>query len=94
MIRKNKYLIPMTFFCKQVMRRVNSFVLKISQFLVSRKVCVINARSMREFVESHLIKFNQPSSYLCFIIMDRWTQKRIQIRVKRILQKYLEAFSC
>ena len=133
------------------MRRVVSFGLKIVQFLVSKKVCVINVCTMRKFAENHLIKCNQPSTsqltftcskfkngntrtwcenmfkvnskdtrtklmtsfcclycllwtcncklgYLHFILMDRWTQKRIQNPVKHlrwsILQKYLEAFSC
>ena len=44
------------------MRRVASFGLKIVQFLVSKKFCVINASTMREFVENHLIKCNQPST--------------------------------
>ena len=63
---------------KQIMRWVDSFEIKISQLQVSQKVYAINACSMREFVENHLIKCNQPSAYLYFIIMDRWTQKRIQ----------------
>ena len=80
------------------MRRVDSFGLKISQFRVSKKVCVTNACSMREFVENHLIKYDQPSAYLYFIITDRWAQKLIQNPAKHlrwsILQKYLQAFSC
>ena len=44
------------------MRQVASFGLKIIQFLVSNKFCVINACTMREFVENHLIKCNQPST--------------------------------
>ena len=53
---------------------------------------------MREFVENHLIKYDQPSAYLYFIITDRWAQKLIQNPAKHlrwsILQKYLQAFSC
>ena len=100
MIRKNNSFFPLTFFSlsEQIMRRVKSFELKIFQFLVSKKVWVINACSMREFIGNHLIKCNQPSSYLCFMIMDRWTQKSIQNPVKHlrwsILQKYLQTFSC
>ena len=88
---------PLTL-CEQVMRRLHSFGLNIFQFLVSQKVCTTNACSMREFVENHLIKCNQPPAYLYFIITDRWTQKRIQNPVKllrwSILQRYLAAFSC
>ena len=47
---------------KQEMRRMVSFGLKIVQFLVSKKVCVINVCAMWEFVENRLIKCNQPST--------------------------------
>ena len=53
---------------------------------------------MREFVEKHLIKYNQPSAYMYLIIIDRWVQKRIQNPVKHlswsIIQKYLQTHSC
>ena len=80
------------------MRRVDSFGFKISKFLFFKKVCVISTCSMGEFVENHLIKYNQPSAYLCFIIIDRWAQKRIQNPVKHlswsIIKKYLQVHSC
>ena len=93
MIRKSNSRIPLTFFhwqlSEQVMRPLDSFGLK---------VCAVNAYSIPELVENHLIKCNQPPAYLYFIITDRWTQKRIQNPVKllrwSILQRYLAAFSC
>ena len=80
------------------MRRGDSFGLKISKFLFFEKVCVISTCSIQEFVENHLVKYNQPSAYLYLIIIDRWAQKRIQNPVKylswSIIQKYLQAHSC
>ena len=75
---------------KQAMRRMDSFGLKISQFLASQKVCAIYACSMQEFVENHLIKFNQPSDHLYFIMADRWTQKRVQNPIKHLTWSILQ----
>ena len=48
---------------------------------------------MREFVKNHLMKYNQPTAYLYFIIIDRWAQKPVQNPIKHlkrsILLKYL-----
>ena len=81
------------------MKWMDSTGLKISLFVLSKTVCLMNACSMWVFVENNLTKINQPSAYLYFIIMDKWTQKCIQKNpVKHLrwsnFQKYLEAFSC
>ena len=64
------------------MRRVDSFGLKIFQFLVSKKVCVINACLMREFVGNHLIKCNKPSAFQPAFICSKLTMEILEHGVK------------